>query len=83
VRCASIEGFLGQARAGIESGEGQEVEIGRNDDVVGGVEAWVGLVADVAVDDVDFDAWVELLDLGSCCFGALYGCVRLVTRKER
>lgn len=83
MRCTSIEGFLGEARACIESSEGQEVEIGRNDDVVGGVEAWVGLVADIAVDDVDFNAWVELLDLGSCCFGALYVLAWSCARSSR
>jgi hypothetical protein len=46
-------------------------EVGGDDDVVRAVEVRVGLVADIAGDDVDFDAWVELLDLGSSGFGAL------------
>lgn len=46
--------------------ERHKVEVSRDDDVVGRVEGWVGLiadVADVAVDDVDFDAWIELLEV--------------------
>lgn len=44
-----------------QGAERHEVEVSRDNNVVGRVEVWVRLiadVADVAVDNVDFDAWI-------------------------
>jgi hypothetical protein len=68
---SGVEGFLGDARAGVEAGELEEFEVSANDYIVGGEEGGVFFVADIAGDGVDFDTGVELLDLGSGCFGAL------------
>ena len=71
VRCACIEGLLCEARSGIDGRGGHEVHVGSYDDVVGGVEGWILLIADVGGECVDGDAWVELADLGRSCFGAV------------
>ena len=65
-----------ESRAGVESAERHEVEVRGNDDGVRRVEVLVGLVADIVCDDVDFNAWVQLLELRCCCFGALVDLVQ-------
>lgn len=71
VRCAGVEGSVCEARAEVQGVSRGEVEIGRDDDIELRVEAGVGLCVDWVCVRVDLDARVELLDLGSRCFGAL------------
>jgi hypothetical protein len=83
VRCASVEGFPRYTCARVERGGRQEVHIAGYDDVVGGVEVGVLFVADIGVEGLYGDAWVEPLDLGGCCFGALdTSTLRLSTESE-
>lgn len=81
---AGVEGFLGDARTGVEAGELKEFEVGADDDIVRGEEVGVFFVADIAGDGVDFDAGIELLDLGSGCFGALcvLACILSVVQDD-
>jgi hypothetical protein len=83
VRGAGVEGLLVDARARVERGEGHEVEVRGDNDVVCGVEVGVKLVAHIAGDDVDFDAGVEFLDLGGCGFGALGALAGVVKMGKR
>jgi hypothetical protein len=71
VRGAGVEGFPRYTCPSVERGGRQEVHIAGYDDVVGGVEVGVLLVADVGVEGLYGDAGIELLDLGGCCFSAL------------
>jgi hypothetical protein len=68
---AGIEWSARYARARVEDSLGEEVDIGRNDDVEGLVKGGVLLVADVSGENIDFDARVQFLDLGSCGLRAL------------
>jgi len=72
---ASVKGSSRNASTSVEDGLGEEVNVRGDDDVEGLVEGRILIVADISGDDIDFDARIQLLDLGSCCFGALE-CVR-------
>jgi hypothetical protein len=76
VGCACIERFPRYTRSGVEGGGAEKIHVGGYDDVVGGIEVGVLLVADVGVERLYGDARVELLDLGGCCFGALLQLAR-------
>lgn len=57
----SQKGLLVTRAPAKQGAERHEVEVSRDNNVVGRVEVWVRLiadVADVAVDNVDFDAWI-------------------------
>lgn len=81
--CAHVKRLLCYARACVEGRGGEKVHVGGYDDVVGSIEARILLHANVGRDDLDGDAWVELLDLGLCSFGAVLAYVGVADEEGR
>lgn len=73
MRCASVKGLAGDAGTSVQRARREKVHIGGDDDIVTGVKVGVLLVTDIISEHVDFDSWVELLDLGRSCLCTLWG----------
>lgn len=68
---ASVKGTASQSAATVDVGKSDEIDIGGYNHVEGPKEGRVLLFGDIADDDVDLDARIQLLDFWGCRLGAL------------